>query len=198
MSKFSKILTVISSVSLTIFIIFILVLGRIDLPMSETGLIPMLALYFCGLLPLGTLASFWLVWINREYVANVFVWSLFQLLFAALMKFYAYPAVALLFSSLLFILFPLVGFVDFLFAYKKNLSLRFMAWGSIFFMWSILAAWKITGDLLEAWVQTMFAETSGLWWLQAAMYGSAWAVAAGLLAFVVETIVVLRKEFAAR
>jgi len=108
---------------------------------------------------------------------------------------YSLPSFGLFFSSLLFVLFPLIGFVNFLYAYQRGASLKFMAWGSIVFMWSILLAWKMTGNLLEKWIGNMSASSNDLWWLYAVMYGTAWIVAAGMIAFLAETMRVLHREF---
>jgi hypothetical protein len=131
-------------------------------------------------------------------VSKFLVWLAFQALFVISIAMYSQPGFGLLFGSLLFVLFPLMVFVNFWYAYKNGVSLRFMGWGSIVFMWSILLAWKATGNLLEKWIGSMSSTSNDLWWLYALMYGSAWIVAAGLIAFLVETIRALKKEFAAR
>jgi len=198
MSKLAKTLNVFSIAFLTLFALFALIVGWLNPDAGgETGLLLFAVSYCCALVPLGLLSAGWLVWTNRNQLSNIFVWLAFQALFVISIAMYSQPGVGLFFGSLLFVLFPLMGFVNFWYAYKNGASLRFMGWGSIVFMWSILLAWKATGNLLEKWIGSMSSTSNDLWWLYALMYGSTWIVAAGLLAFLVETIRVLQKEFSA-
>lgn len=197
MSKFGKTITIFSAICLFVFTIFVLLLNWFSPALDEEKLLLMVISYCCGMVPLALLSSIWLVWVNRVYVSNVFVWTLFQVLFVASIKLYTSPNSGFIFSSILLILFPLLGLVNFLYIYQRGYSLRFMGWSSVFFMWSILAAWRITGNLLEVWMKNMFAQSNDLWWLYSAMYGAAWAFVAGFISFIVETIVVIQKELAA-
>ena len=195
MSKFSKSLNLLSIVFLALFAVFALILGWLNPNLGESGLILFALSYCCIGVPLGLLSAAWLTWINRNYFSNIFIWLAFQALFIISTAMYSLPGVGLFFSSLLFVLFPLMGFINFWHAYQTGTSLQFMAWGSIVFMWSILLAWKATGNLLEKWIASMSISSNDLWWLYAAMYGTAWMVVAGLIAFLIETIRALQKEF---
>lgn len=196
MSKFTKPFNIFSIAFLTLFALFALIVGWLNSDVGgETGLLLFAVSYCCALVPLGLLSAVWLAWTNRSHLSNIFVWMAFQALFVISIAMYSKPGVGLFFSSLLFILFQLMGFVNFWYAYKNGASLRFIGWGSVVFMWSILLAWKATGNLLEKWIDSMSSTSNDLWWLYALMYGSAWAVAAGLIAFLVETFRALQKEF---
>jgi hypothetical protein len=196
MSKFGKPFNIFSIAFLTLFALFALIVGWLNPDVGgETGLLLFAVSYCCALVPLGLLSAARLAWINRRHLSNIFVWMAFQALFVISIAMYSHPGVSLFFGSLLFVLFPLMGFVNFWYAYKNGASLRFMGWGSIVFMWSILLAWKATGNLLEKWISSMSSTSNDLWWLYALMYGSASIVAWGLIAFLVETICALKKEF---
>ncbi len=193
MTKLAKPFNVFSIVFLALFAVFAL----INPDLGESGLLLFALSYCCAIVPLGFLSAAWLAWANRNWLSNIFVWLAFQALFVISIAMYSLPGVGLFFSSLLLVLFPLMGFVNFWYAYKNGTPLKFVGWGSIVFMWSILLAWKTTGNLLEKWISSMSSMSNDLWWLYALMYGSAWIVASGLMAFLVETIHVLRKEFSA-
>jgi hypothetical protein len=195
MSKLEKTLNIFSVVFLLIFAVFAIILGWLNPNLGESGILLFAISYCCAVIPLGLISSTWLVWTNRSRFFNGFIWLAFQLLFVISMGMYTLPGFSLFFSSLLFILFPLLGIVNFLYAYQKGASLKFIAWGSVAFIWSILLAWKVTGNLLEKWVGSISTSSNDLWWSYALMYGTAWMVAAGLIAFLVETIRALHKEF---
>ncbi len=196
MSKLAKTLNIFSIAFLTLFALFALIVGWLNPDAGgEAGLLLFAVSYCCALVPLGLLSAAWLAWINRNYVSNIFIWMAFQLLFVISIAMYSQPGVGLFFSSLLFVLFPLMGLINFVYAYQRGASLMFMAWGSIVFMWSILLAWKATGNLLERWIASMSSTSNDLWWLYALMYGSAWVVVSGLVSFIIETIRALKKEF---
>lgn len=198
MSKFAKPFNIFSIVFLALFAVFALIVGLINPDLGEAGLLLFALSYCCAVVPLGLLSAAWLAWTNRSYVSNIFVWMAFQALFLISIAMYSLPGIGLFFSSLLFVLFSLMGFVNFWYAYKNGASLRFMGWGSIVFIWSILLAWKATGNLLEKWIDSRSSPSNNLWWLYALMYGSTWIVVSGVIAFLVETIRVLQKEFSAR
>lgn len=196
MSKFGKPFNIFSIAFLTLFALFALIVGWLNPDVGgETGLLLFAVSYCCAFVPLGLLSAGWLTWTNRSHLSNIFVWLAFQALFVISIAMYSQPGVGLFFSSLLLVLFPLIGFVNFWYAYKNGASLKFVGWGSIVFMWSILLAWKATGNLLEKWIASMSSTSNDLWWLYALMYGSAWVVASGLVSFIIETIRALKKEF---
>lgn len=195
MSKFSKTLNIFSIVFLTLFALFILIISWLNPDLSESGLVLFAVSYCCAVVPLGLASATWLAWTNRNHLAKVYIWLVFQALFVISIAAYSLPEFGLFFSSLLFILFPLMGFVDFLYSYQQGASLKFIAWGSVVFIWSILLAWKITSNLFEVWIENLSAGSNNLWWLYASMYGTAWMILAGIVAFLVETINALRKEY---
>lgn len=186
-----------SSISLFVYGALSLILGWIILPIGQSGQVLFLLLYCCALVPISWLSAGWLVWVYRANISNTWVWSMFQLLFFVSMMFYTSSVLGSLFSSLLLLLFPLLGLVNFLYAYKNGFSLRFIATGSIGCIWSILLAWRITGDLLDAWSNAVAVGPNSLWWLNALLYGFGCAVIAGIFAFSAESISTLSKEFSA-
>jgi hypothetical protein len=198
MTKLAKSLNIFSIIFLALFSVFALLVGWLNPDLGESGLLLFALSYCCALVPLGLLSAAWLAWTSRSQLSRIYIWLAIQLLFVISISAYSLPFVGLLFSSILFVLFPLMGFINFWYAYENGVSLKFVGCGSIVFMWSILLAWRATGNLLEKWIASMSSTSNDLWWLYALMYGSTWVVVAGLLAFIVETIVVLRKEFSAK
>lgn len=194
-NNFGKTLNVFSVVFLLTIAVFTLILGWLNPDLGESGFLLFALSYCCALVPLGLLSATRLVWTNRGQLSNFFIWITFQLLFVISMMMYSHPSFGLFFSILLFVLFPLMVIVNFLYAYQNGVSLKFIAWGSICFMWSILLAWKMTGNLLEVWIKNISASSNDLSWLYAFMYGTACMVVAGIVAFLVETIRAMRKEF---
>ena len=195
MSKFARPFNIFSIAFLMLFAVFALLVGWFLPDLGESGLILFALSYCCVIVPLGLLSAVRLAWVNRNHLSNIFVWLTFQALFVVSTATYSFPVIGLFFSSLLLVLFPLMGFVNFWYAYKNDASLKFMGWGSIVFMWSILLAWEATGNLLEKWIASMSSTSNDLWWLYSLMYGSAWVVASGLVSFIIETIRALKKEF---
>lgn len=174
--------------------IFLLAIGWINPQLGESGAIIFLLSYCCGLIPLGFLASGWLLWQNRAKLSNIFVWLAFQLIFAIAMAMQLTTQPSIFFLSLLFLLFPSVGFANLLYALQNGASLKLMGWGSIGLMWTILFAWRIKGNLLEAWIASIGTSSNDLWWLHALMYGFGSIVIAGVFAFMIETVQILRSE----
>jgi hypothetical protein len=197
MTNLAKSLNIFSIIFLALFAVLVLLVGWITPDLGESGLILFALSYCCAGVPLGLLTAGWLTWTNRNHLSKILVWLAFQVLFVISIALYSLPGVGLFFGILLIVLFPLMGFVNFWYAYKNGASLRFMGRGSIVLMWSILLAWRVTGNLFEKWISSISSTSNDLWWLYALMYGSAWIVAAGLIAFLVETIFALQREFSA-
>jgi hypothetical protein len=187
-------LNIFTGTYLLVFALSMLILGWLNPYLRETGLILFASLYCCGLVPLSFFCATWLIWMYRSQLANSVVLILINLAFAISMALYSSPIVGLLFASLLFLLIPLLGLVDFLYVYQKSAHLRFIGWGSVGFMWSVLFAWRVKGDLFEEWIYSMTTNSNNLWWLYALMYGFALLVLAGIFGFMVDAFRVLRKE----
>jgi hypothetical protein len=195
-NSLSKTFSQFSAAYLSLFSLFALILGWFNPSLGETGVLIFAVMYCCGLIPLSLLTSTWLVWKNRTRFSNTFIWMAFQILFVVSMAMYPLHNVGLFFSSLLVLLFPLIGIVNFLYAFRKGASLGFMGWGSIGLIWSILIVWRIKGNLLEEMLSSFGGISNDLWYLYAIMYGFAWIVFAGVLAFILETFQILWKEYA--
>lgn len=191
-----KMITLISAVYLSAFSLFVLVLGWLNPFLEETSLLVFALVYCCGLIPLAFVASCWLVWRNRRGLANTLVWLAFQVAFTLAMALYSSPVVGLFFSTLLFLLTPLLGIVNFLYAVQREASLRFIGWGSFGWIWAVFIAWRIKGNLLDEIIASMVPNSpNNLWWFGAIMYGFGWIVIAGVFAFIVETFKILRREY---
>lgn len=195
LNVFERTLKILFVAFLSIVAFGAIILGWNNPKLSETGAMLFVLSYCCAVLPLSLISAGWLILASRSYLANTFIWMAFQLLFGISMALYSMPGFGLFFSTLLFILFPLIGLVDFLYVYQKGAALRFMAWGSIVFIWSILAAWKIAGNFLGVWIENVSGSSNSLWWMYFSMYGTAWMVVAGIIAFFFETIFALKIEF---
>ena len=191
-------LSLLSVAYLAIFSLFVVILGWLNFSLGETGLLIFASMYCCALIPLGQLTGGWLIWRNRCQFSKTFIWLAFQVVFIASMAMYSSPLFGLFFSSLLFLLFPLLGFVNFLYASQKGASLGLMGWGSVGFIWSVLIAWRIKGDLIKEMISSFGTNANNLWWLYALMYVFACIVVIGALTFIVETFQILRKEYAGR
>lgn len=192
-----RIASLLSAVYLSVSSIFLLILGWINPSLGEMGLLVFALVYCCGLIPLAFAASCWLIWKNRRLLSNTWVWLAFQLAFIASMAMYSSPLVGLFFASLLFLLTPLMGIVNFLYAVQREASLRFIGWGSFGWIWAIFIAWRIKGNLLDEIIAGMAPNSpNNLWWFNAMLYGFGWVVIAGMFAFLVETFRILRKEYA--
>lgn len=192
--------------TLSIFSIFVLSIyaflsfsaGWFTSVMGQSGSIVFLGFYCCAIVPLAWLSAGWLAWAGREKISNTLVWSMFQVIFLVSIMLYTSPVVGSFFASMLLLLFPLLAVVDILYAYQNGISVRFIAIGSIGIMWSILLAWRITGNLINTWIETLASSSNNLWWLNALLYGFGCAVIAGIVAFAAESLSVLSKELAAK
>lgn len=174
----------------------VLIVGWLNPVLPEPGLLLFFLYYFCAFIPLSLLSSLWLVWTNRRYLSNPFIWMAFQLLFAISMALYFAPVVNLLIlACFLILLFPLLGLVNFLHASQTRTSLRFIGWGSAGLVWFILIAWKITGNIFIAWVKDVGTGTNNLWWFLALLIGFVWMILAGIAAFFVQAFQIIKKEF---
>jgi hypothetical protein len=194
----SRNLSLLSVAYLAILFLFVFIMGWLDFSLGETGFLIFAVMYCCALVPLGLLTGSWLVWRNRDQFSKTFIWLAFQVVFIVSMAMYSTPLFGLFFSSLLFLLFPLLGFVNFLYASQEGASLRLMGWGSVGFIWSVLIAWRIKGDLIKEMISSFGTNANNLWWLYALMYVFACIVVIGVLTFIVETFQILRKEYLGR
>jgi hypothetical protein len=172
-----------------------LLLVLVNLSSSEIGNQLLSFFYCCVLTPLGLLSSTWLVWIKRTWLAHTFVWIIFQLIFIMSMSLDSLPFLGLFFTNLQMLLFPLLLFVNFLYAHQKRNALSLLGWASIGIVWSFLVAWGVTGNLIEKIIELMGTDSHELWWSQTLFYGFTSIVVAAMFSFMVETIQVLRNEF---
>ncbi|HRJ55153.1 MAG TPA: hypothetical protein PLV64_02625 [Anaerolineales bacterium] len=195
-SKFSKGLTLFSAAYLILFALFLIILGWVNPLFDGEAEIVMFALFYCcGLIPVGFFSTSWLLWSGREKLSNILIWFSFQILFVLSMAMYDSAFLGLLFSTLLIVIFPLLGIVDFFFAKNNGYSLRFIGWGSVGIIWSILLMWRFKGNLIDEYIDTLVTGSNSLWLLNALMYGFGWMVIAGVISFVFELISVLSKEY---
>lgn len=166
MSKLGKVLNVLSAVCLFIAFVVISIQGWLNPSLGdETGILLFILEYCCLLIPMALLSSAWLTWFHRKKLSNIFIWIVFQLIFG--ISFALYP-LGLFFSSILILSFILLGFIDFLYAYQNRASVKFIGWGSIGFMWSILIAWRIKGDLMAKFIESIVTDpqnfSNDIWW----------------------------------
>ena len=194
-TKFQHGLTIFSQAFLSASLILLFLFGWINPALEENSGWLLISLC-CAWMPLSLFSSVWLAWINRHYFSNIFIWLGFQILFilALFGSQVSYAPVVVLSASILFILFMLLGIVDFFYSYIHHYSLRFIAFGSISYIWSILFAWRIHGNLFDVWIFTLFNNNHELLWLNGAMILTVWMFFAGLACFLVETFQVLLCE----
>ena len=195
-NKLGKILSLSSAVYLAVFSIFLVVLGWINPFLEENDLLIFSLVYCCGLIPFAFAASVWLLWRNRRQLSRTWVWLAFQLVFTVSMSMYSLPVVGLFFASLLFLLTPLLGLINFLYAIQKEVSLRLIGWGSFGWIWAMFIILRINENLFDELIASMAPNSpNNLWWFGVLMYGFGWIVIAGVLAFIVETFQILRREY---
>jgi hypothetical protein len=198
MNNFSKRLTLFSATYLIVFALFLIILGWANPSLGESGLVIFALFYCCGLIPVGFFSAVWLLCSGREKLSNIMIWFSFQILFVLSMAMYDSAFLGLLFSTLLIVIFPLMGVVNFFFAKKNGYSLRFIGWGSVGIVWSILLIWRFKGNLVDEYINTLLTGSNSLWLLNALMYGFGWMVVAGIFSFIVELIGVLSREYYAK
>jgi hypothetical protein len=155
------------------------------------------SLYCCAWIPLLFFSAVWLIFENRDCLFNTFVWLGFQVIVVLAMfgSQVSFSSISILSASVFFIFFPLLGIVNFIFAIKRSFSLRLVSLGSIAFVWSILLAWRIHGNLLDKWAISLNSNSNDLLWLNALMTLTGWMFFSGVVCFVVETIQSLVYEY---
>lgn len=198
MNNFSKWLSPFSAAYLILFALFLIILGWANPSLGESGLVIFALFYCCGLIPVGFFSAAWLLWSGREKLSSILIWFSFQILFVLSIALYDSAFLGLLFSTLLIVIFPLIGIVNFIFAKKNGYSLRFIGWGSVSLIWSILLMWRFKGNLVDEYIDTLVTGSNSLWLLNALMYGFGWMVIAGVISFIFEVISVLSKEYQAK
>ena len=171
------------------------VLDWLGISFGTGGDLLLVLVYFCGLIPLSFFASLWLMWMYRRILSTTIVWGLFQLLYIALMASHLLPGFVIFSTSLVFLAFPLLIFVNFFYAYKRGIPLRFVGWGSVGYIWFILITWRIKGNLIDSFINEMVTGSNELWWFYPLFYGLALIVIGGTAAFIVETAQILKREF---
>lgn len=190
-------LTVFSFTFLVISAILLFLLGLFNPTLDETFLLLFAFGWCCAWVPLTFFSSLWLIYTRRGQLKNVFVWLCFQGLFllALFGSQSSFPSILLVAATCFFVMLPLLGVVNFIYAYKHYLALNFMAIGSTGFIWFILIAWRIYGNLLEEWLSAIGSNNNTLLWLNGVMALTGWMFIAGLISFCVETVQLLRREF---
>jgi hypothetical protein len=147
-------------------------------------------------MPLSLFSAGWLIHVKRKFFSKTLLWIVFQIVFAVAMLLYPSRFFGLFFASLLFVLIPLLSFVDFLYAYYNKCSLLFIGWGSVGFIWSILLVWRITGNLFDQWIASMVSASNNLWLLYSLMFETSMMVMTGILCFIIESVRAIALEYA--
>lgn len=196
----SHTITKLSLAFLILFSISVILLGLANPVLDERGSILFLSAFFCTGMPLLFLSATWLAYINRIYFSNIFVWIIFQLFFILIMigNYYAPLSISLLFTTFLFVLFPLLIIVNFIYSYSNYASLKFIGFGSIGFIWVILIGWLFYGNLIEKMVLALTISNSNhndLWIMHALMTITACIVIGGIASFFTETIKIFLLEW---
>lgn len=88
----------------------------------------------------------------------------------------------------------MLGVVNFFYAYKNGTSLKFIGWGSTGLIWTLLIAWRLKGNLIDAWTNSLTTGSNDLWLLHALMYGLAWMIVAGIASFFAESVYIVVVE----
>jgi hypothetical protein len=195
--NFRRWLSIISVAFLCLSLLLIFLLGWLNPPLDEIRLLMFAFLYCCTWIPLLFFSAVWLISENRDYLFNTFVWLGFQVIFVLTMfgSQVSIPSISVLSASAFFIFFPLLGIVNFIYAIKRSFSLRLIGIGSIGFVWSILLAWRIHGNLLEKWTISLISNSNDLLWLNVLMALTGWMVFSGIVCFFVETFQSLMHEY---
>ena len=198
MNNLVRYFTLFSVLFLSLFAVTTLFLGWTNPSFGEIGILVFAVLYCCALVPVSLLSAVWLIWTGRSLLSRTPIWLLVQIVFLISMAIYTSPFVGLFFSSLLLLMIPLLGFVDFLYADQKGYSLKFVGLGSVGIIWSILLIWRFKGDLLDVWISAITTGSNNLWLLNGLMCGFAWLVIAGMVSFLFELFRVFSKEYHAK
>lgn len=194
MNKLNKTITKTSTIFLIISAFIVLFLGWLN--PGESGIIFFVIIYCCALIPLSLFSAGWLIHVKRKSFSKTLIWIVFQIVFAVAMFLYPSRFVGLFFASLLFVLIPLLSFVDFLYAYYNEYSLQFIGWGSVGFIWSILLVWRITGNLFDQWIASMASASNNLWLLYSLMFETSMMIMTGILCFIIESVRAIAREYA--
>lgn len=186
--KFQRILSLLSVLFHVFSLAGLLALGIFNPAMSEPLLVLFALLLFCGWLPLAFLASLWLLWRGRASLKSVFVWGGFQLFFALLLfGSQIQPAAVGLIAVMYFLLsIPLLFVVNILYACQCHSALGLIALGSLGLVWSIVLGWRIQGNIIEIFLDSLNQITNPLLWLNSVMGLAGAMVMAGLIAFFIE------------
>ena len=195
MHKLARIFSIFSAIYLSAYMFSALLLGWVNPSFGEMGDLLFTFLYCCALTPLSALSSIGLVWVNRTWLSNTFVWAAFQLVFIMSMGMDSLPVFGLFFTNIQMLLTPLLLLVNFLYAYQKRSSLVLLGWSSIGIVWSILLTWGVTGNIIEKLITLMGTDSHELWWSQAFLFGFISIFIGGLVGFVVQTFQIVRHEF---
>lgn len=190
-------LSVFSFTFLVISTVLLFLLGLFNPTLDETFLLLFAFGWCCAWVPLSLISSLWLIYTGRGYLKNAFVWLGFQGLFllALFGSQSSFPAILLVAATCFFVMLPLLGVVNFIYAYQHYLALSFMAIGSAGFVWFILIAWRIYGNLFDVWLSAIDSNNNTLLWLNGVMALTGWMFIAGSISFCVETFQSLRREF---